>query len=259
MIEYGVALVTGAASGIGRATAKALAVKGARVILADIDLPAIEEAATQIIESGGIAVAIQLDVTDEKQVNGVFDFAKEWDKEVDILVNSAGVIIIDSILEFSLENWNRLMAINVTGSFLCAQRAGRDMMKNRYGRIINLASISGVRAGVGRVAYGTSKAAVIGLTRQFSLELGGSGITANCVAPGAIVTSMTKELYNEETRNSLCNSIPARRLGTAEEVADTIVFISSPKSSYINGEMITVDGGFTSAGMAQTGELKLVD
>ncbi|WP_244438925.1 SDR family NAD(P)-dependent oxidoreductase [Paraburkholderia dilworthii] len=159
------------------------------------------------------------------------------------------------LLDYKLEDWQRLMNINVTGTFLCAQRAARSMANAQYGRIVNLASISAERAGIGRVAYGTSKAAVVGLTRQLAMELGPLGITANAIAPGPVVTAMTAESFTDETIAAYSAMIPSRRLGTVEEMADAILFLASKRAGYINGVVLPVDGGYLASGVAKTGNL----
>lgn len=168
----GVAVVTGGGSGIGRASALHLAARGVQVVVADRNEQAAHETASLIHAQKGEALALTLDVSDPTSVERTFSAVTKWRGGCDILVNCAGILSVHPILEFPLDEWNRLMAVNLTGTFLCSQRAARDMVKKRYGRIINMASISGTRAGVGRVAYGASKAAISGLTRQFALELG---------------------------------------------------------------------------------------
>jgi NAD(P)-dependent dehydrogenase (short-subunit alcohol dehydrogenase family) len=159
-------------------------------------------------------------------------------------------------MQCALADFHAVMEVNVTGAFLCAQRAAKGMIAQKYGRIINLSSIGAERAGIGRIAYGPSKAAVAALTRQLAMELGSFGITANSVAPGPIDTPMTHDCYTPETTRAYQNMIPARRLGTVEEVANAIAFLSSEEAGYINGITLAVDGGFLAAGVGTTGELK---
>lgn len=255
--SLGIAVITGGGSGIGRASALRLARQGAFVAVADINGKEAEETAAHIVNNGGRALAVQIDVSDAYSVENAFSQINQSMGPVDILVNSAGILVVKPLLEFTLSDWNRLMAINLTGSFLCAQRAARDMAAKGYGRIVNLASISGVRAGVGRVAYGTSKAAIAGLTRQLALELGPLGITANAIAPGAIVTSMTEAAYTDETRASLLPMIPVGHLGEPDDIAAAVAYLASPEARYVNGETLAVDGGYLAAGMRQTGKLNL--
>lgn len=252
-----IALVTGGGSGIGRASALRLAQQGAHVAVADIDKKAATTTAEDIVREGGTAFAVEVDVSDALSIDRAFAEVSQRAGTVDVLVNSAGIIVVEPLLDFPLSEWNRVMAINVTGSFLCAQRAARDMVARRYGRIINMASVSGFRAGVGRVAYGTSKAAIGGLTRQLALELGPLGVTANAIAPGAIVTAMTEAAYTEETRAKLLPMIPTGHLGAPEDIAAAVVFLASREARYVNGEVLAVDGGYLAAGMTQTGNLRL--
>lgn len=253
----GVALVTGAGSGIGRASAIQLAANGAFVVVADLNQQGIDETVALIQKQGNEALGVKLDVSDQQSVEDAFNAAEKWRGTCDILVNSAGILVVHPLLDFPLNEWNRLMAVNLTGTFLCSQRAARDMIQKRYGRIINMASISGSRAGVGRVAYGTSKAAISGLTRQFALELGAYGITANAIAPGAIVTAMTEAAYTDETRAKLLPMIPAGHLGETDDIASAVSYLASPQAKYINGQVLAVDGGYLACGMTQTGNLEL--
>lgn len=253
----GVALVTGGGSGIGRASALQLAAKGASVVVADLNQQGIDETVALIQAQGHEALGIKLDVSDPQSVENAFTQSNDWRGSCDILVNCAGILVVQPLLDFPLDAWNRLMAINLTGTFLCSQRAARDMVKKHYGRIINMASISGSRAGVGRVAYGTSKAAISGLTRQLALELGAYGITANAIAPGAIVTAMTEAAYTDETRAKLLPMIPAGHLGETDDIASAVCYLASPQAKYVNGHTLAVDGGYLASGMTQTGNLEL--
>lgn len=254
---YGVALVTGAGSGIGQAVALRLARLGARVVITDVSDKGIDETLAMIAAVGGTAIGQRLDVTDPASVDAAFAAAEAWDKTVDILVNNAGIATLHPFLDYPVEDWGRVMAVNVTGSLLCAQRAGRDMVRQGYGRIVNIASVSGIRAGVGRTAYGTSKAAMIGLTRQIALELAPHGVTANAVAPGAIVTPLTQAFYTEDTVASILSMVPNRRMGETSDIAAAVSYLASRDAGYVNGEVLVVDGGFVAAGMTQTGRLHL--
>ncbi|WP_340107443.1 SDR family NAD(P)-dependent oxidoreductase [Pikeienuella sp. HZG-20] len=256
-LEKGAAMITGGGSGIGRAAATALARMGAPVAVADIDAAAVEETAAGVREAGGEALAVQIDVQDKASVSAAFDRVEAWRGPASILVNSAGILRVEPFDEFDVETWNRVFAVNVTGSFLCGQRAAPGMKAAGYGRIVNLSSISGFRAGVGRTAYGTSKAAIAGLTRQMALELGRHGVTANAVAPGATVTAMTEAVYTDETRASLIPMIPSGFLADPEDIAAAIVFLASRQARYVNGHVLAVDGGYLASGMMQTGSLSV--
>lgn len=254
-LEKGTAMITGGGSGIGRATALMLARMGAPVAIADIDAAAIAETAAEIRDNGGDALAVLIDVQDKASVNAAFEKVEAWRGPVTILVNSAGILRVEPFDDFDIDSWNRVFAVNVTGSFLCGQRAAPGMKTAGYGRIVNLSSISGFRAGVGRTAYGTSKAAIAGLTRQMALELGRHGITANAVAPGATATPMTHDAYTDETRASLLPMIPSGFIADPEDIAAAIVFLVSRQARYVNGHTLPVDGGYLASGMLQTGSL----
>jgi 3-oxoacyl-[acyl-carrier protein] reductase len=250
-----VAAITGAGSGIGEATAYRLSKDGFEVAVLDIDLARAENVAQNIAARGGSSLPVRIDVARLESVESAFRAIEEWRKPTDVLVNSAGILRIASVIDCRLPEFEEVMQVNVTGSFLCAQRAAKGMIAQKYGRIINLSSIGAVRAGVGRIAYGTSKGAVSALTRQLAFELGGFGITANSVAPGPISTPMTREFYTHETRDIFESMIPMCRLGTVDEVADAIAFLSSEAAGYINGVMLAIDGGYLAAGIGTTGDL----
>lgn len=255
--NYGTALITGGGSGIGRAAALALAQRGARVVVTDLRLESAIEVAREITTAGGEAIGIALDVGDAASILSGFDRTEAEFGDVDILVNSAGLLLVEPVLSLSPESWERVMRVNVTGTFLASQRAARGMAERGYGRIVNITSVSGLRAGVGRTAYGTSKAAIVGLTRQFALELGPLGVTANAIAPGAIETPMTLGTYSDETWENILSMVPAKRRGTPQDIAEAIAYLASPAASYVNGETLTVDGGYMAAGMTQTGRLRI--
>ncbi len=255
--EIGTALVTGGGSGIGKATALLLAARGAAVIVADINSGAADQVASEINRLGGNAFPKHLDVTDEDMIDAVFTSLEASELPVDVLVNSAGLIVLAPLLDLPSDAFARVMKVNVTGTFMASQRAARTMMQRGYGRIVNLSSVSGQRAGAGRVAYGTSKAAIMGLTRQFALEAGACGVTCNAIAPGVIETPMTRDTYNEKTWTQVMGMIPCRRFGQPRDIAEAVAFLASPAAAYINGETIFVDGGYNAGGMTQTGAVEL--
>ena len=249
------AVITGAGSGIGEATAYRLSMDGFDVAILDIDMAKAEAVARTVTARNGSALPFCVDVTNSNSIEDAFAAIETWRKAPDVLVNSAGILRVSSVADCTLSEFRTVMDVNVTGSFLCAQRAAKGMLAQRYGRIVNLSSISAERAGIGRVAYGTSKGAVASLTRQLAMELGVAGITANCVAPGPINTAMTREFYTPETKRAFESMIPARRLGTVDDVANAIAFLSSHDAGYINGVMLPVDGGYLAAGVGVTGGL----
>ena len=253
--QKGTVVVTGGGSGIGQSTAIALASSGVPVCVADIDEAGIETTVAAITGVGGQALGLALDVTDETSVDTAFDMAEKWAGQVTGLVNSAGILQVAQMAELSADTFSKVLDVNVRGSFLCGRRAAVAMSANRYGRIVSLSSVSGYRAGIGRGAYGTSKAAIIGLTRQLALEFGRAGITANAVAPGPTVTAMTEDLYTEATRASVLPMIPAGTLAGVEDITPAILFLLSEEARYINGITLPVDGGYLASGMLQTGDL----
>ena len=244
-----IALVTGGAVGIGGAISERLAQDGIKVLVADIDGDKAAETTRRIREGGGAADALRIDVGSPDSIRAAFEQVERDHGRCDILVNNAGIAKTIPFLEFPLDNWLATMNINVTGTLLCSQHAGRLMARHGWGRIISIASVAGMRAvGKGRTAYGTSKAAVIGLTRQMAGELAELGITANAIAPGPVDTPMTKVLHSEEFRRQYISAIPGGRYGLASEIAATAAFLASEQAAYINGVVLPVDGGFMASG-----------
>lgn len=246
-----VAIVTGAASGIGEAIAHMFADNGATIVAADMNGDGVAETAASITAKGGTASSVQLDVTDHHAAQAMVADTVAKHGRVDILVNVAGVGHFGHFNELTPEEFDRVMRINVNGSFYCAQAAAREMVKQKYGRIINVASIAGERAGEHRPAYGTSKAAVIGLTRQGARDLGADGVTVNAIAPGPVDTPLTRKVHTDNTRKNYVKVIPAGRYGTVEEMADAALFLAGEAAGYVNGHILFVDGGYVSAGVAE--------
>lgn len=244
-----VAVVTGGAVGIGGATCERLAQDGIKVLVADIDFDKAGSTARRIREAGGSAGALRIDVSSPDAIRTAFEQVEREHGRCDILVNSAGIAKTYPFLEFPLDNWLATMNVNVTGTLLCSQHAARLMARQGWGRIVNIASVAGLRAvGKGRTAYGTSKAAVIGLTRQMAAELAELNITANAICPGPVDTPMTQVLHSAEFRRQYASAIPAGRYGTADEIAATAAFLVSDAAAYINGVALPVDGGFLATG-----------
>src|SRR5215471_2153206 len=248
-----VALVTGAAMGIGAAIAEQLARDAMTVLISDINLEEAEKTAHRFRAEGLSAQALQLDVAQPTSVDTAFDHVAKTFGRCDVMVNNAGIAKTFPFLDFPLDNWLATMNINLTGTLLCSQRAARLMVPRRWGRIINIASVAGMRAvGKGRTAYGTSKAAVIGLTRQIASELAEHGITANAIAPGPVDTPMTEVLHSAAFREAYTSAIPMKRYGRPDEIATAVSFLASENAGYITGVAIPVDGGFMSAGALGT-------
>ncbi len=249
------AVVTGGASGIGRAVCRRLAAAGVQIAVADLDFQSASQTADEIVDAGGGARPFQIDVSDPGSVQACFRDARAWLQHVDILVTSAGVLSVHALPDFPIEIWKKVMEVNVTGTFLCVLQVAHEMIERQFGRIVTISSISGVRAGVGRTAYGTSKAAVMALTRQLAMELAPHGVTANSVAPGPVLTPLIAKTHNQETMAAYTAMIPAGRMGTVEEIADAVVFLASDQAGYINGQTLAVDGGYLAAGVARTADV----
>lgn len=244
-----VAVVTGGAMGIGAEAAISLANDGHHVVICDINVQEAERFARQLREAGFTADACQVDVGSSASVSDAFSWIESEFGRCDVLVNSAGIAKTMPFLDFDLDVFNKTMLINVTGTFMCCQLAARLMRKHGFGRIINIASVAGMRAvGKGRTAYGTSKGGVIALTRQMAVELSEYGITANAIAPGPVDTPMTKELHSETFRQAYSNAIPAKRYGTTQEIAGAVSYLASDVAAYVNGIVLPVDGGFLAWG-----------
>jgi 3-oxoacyl-[acyl-carrier protein] reductase len=244
-----VAIVTGAGRGIGRAIALRMTAEGASVTVADIVAENAARVAKEIQEDGGRAHAVTVDVTDPVQVEAMTRATLETLGRLDILVNNAGIGLTRLFLNTSLEEWERVLKVNLTGVFLCSQAASAVMVRQGGGRIINLASLSGQRGGTGRAAYGVSKAGVSMLTRVMAVELAPCGITVNEIAPGPVNTEMTAVTHDEATRQAYYNLIPMRRYAERDEIAAAAVFLASPDAAFINGQTLNVDGGFGAAGL----------
>lgn len=243
-----VAVVTGAARGIGLAVANWFLAQGHRVALLDIDKTTLATAAAGLANDAHV-LALNCDVSDPDQVQTAIDKVVARFCRIDALVNNAGVAAFKPIGEHTFKDWRTVMATNLDGAFLCSQACVPVMLKTGGGAIVNIASISGLRASTLRAAYGTSKAALIHLTKQQAAELGTVGIRANAVAPGPVETEMAKLVHTPAIRADYHDAIPLGRYGTMEEIAAVTGFLCSPAASYVNGQVIAVDGGFEASGV----------
>ncbi|MGD0844022.1 MAG: 3-oxoacyl-[acyl-carrier-protein] reductase [Geobacteraceae bacterium] len=237
-----VAVVTGASRGIGRSISLALAAGGARVVAFDLDLDETEKVAEEIRTLGVDALAVKGNVTIAADAERMIDVAVEKFGRVDILVNNAGITRDGLLLRMKDEEWDAVLNVNLKGAFLCSRAAAKVMMKQRYGRIINIASVVGQMGNAGQANYCASKAGLMGLTKSNARELAKRNVTVNAVAPGFIATAMTDALP-EKTRQELAAQIPLERLGTAEDIANAVLFLAAERSGYITGQVIGVNGG----------------
>ncbi|HSB63523.1 MAG TPA: 3-oxoacyl-[acyl-carrier-protein] reductase [Thermoanaerobaculia bacterium] len=238
-----VALVTGGSQGIGESIARALATYGAHVVVAARREDKAADVAGAITSSGGRAEALRLDVTDFGSVSSAFKAVVEKHGKLDILVNNAGITDDGLILRMSKESWDKVLATDLTGVFLCAQEAAKVMLKKRVpGRIVNITSVVGLMGNPGQTNYAAAKAGVVGFTKALAREIGSRGITVNAVAPGYIETSMTDAL-NDDQKKALVGQIVLGRLGTGEDVAAAVVYLASDAAAYVTGTCLNVSGG----------------
>jgi NAD(P)-dependent dehydrogenase (short-subunit alcohol dehydrogenase family) len=243
-----VALVTGAARGIGLATAKRFLAEGWQVALLDIDGDNLKKTMAAIARPD-VTLSITCDVADPAEVEKAVAAAAKRFGRLDALVNTAGIAIFKPILEVTYEDWSRVLAVNLTGPFLCTQAAVPLMRNSGGGSIVNITSISGLRASTLRTAYGTSKAGLAHLTKQQAAELASLGVRVNAVAPGPVDTAMAKAVHTPEIRQDYHDHMPLNRYGLEEELAEVIFFLCSDRASYVTGQVIAVDGGFDSTGI----------
>ena len=243
-----VAVVTGAARGIGLAVARWFLEHGHRVALLDRDAATLDRAIAGIARPAD-ALGLRCDVSDEAQVEAAARAVEERFGRVDALVNNAGVAVFEHIQRTTFAQWRDVMATNLDGVFLCTQAFGARMQARGRGAVVNVASISGLRASTMRVAYGTSKAAVIHLTKQQAVELSHFGIRVNAIAPGPVDTAMAKLVHTAAVRADYHDAIPLARYGAEEEMAQVVGFLCSDAAAYVNGQVVAVDGGFDAAGV----------
>ena len=243
-----VALVTGAARGIGLASAQWFLDHGYAVALLDIDSATLQTAVAALVPAERV-LALPADVRDAQQVARAVAVVEARFGRLDALVNNAGIAVFKPLLDTAFDEWRDVMATNLDGPFLCTQAAAPLMLRGGGGAVVNIASISGLRASTLRVAYGTSKAALIHLTKQQAAELGDIGIRVNAIAPGPVDTAMAKLVHSAAIRRDYHDTIPLGRYGTPEEIAAGIGFLCSDAASYINGQCLAVDGGFDAVGI----------
>ena len=237
-----VAVVTGAARGIGLAISKKFLEEGYLIAILDIDQKTLSQTIKQDFDTNNV-LGLECDVSEPDQVDQSVNRVLEQFGRIDVLVNNAGIAEFKPMLETTYEEWSRILAVNLNGPFICSQACAPIMLKNEGGSIVNIASISGLRASTLRIAYGTSKAALMHLTKQQAAELGNKGVRVNAIAPGPVDTAMAKKVHDV---------IPLNRYGLEEEIADAVWFLCSDSASYINGQIIAADGGFDATGIGLT-------
>ncbi|MCK4591687.1 MAG: 3-oxoacyl-[acyl-carrier-protein] reductase [Candidatus Latescibacteria bacterium] len=241
-LQNKIAIVTGAGQGIGQTIAVRLAQEGAEVIVSDINLQGVEQTASQIRQMVRKSLAVKVDVANFEDVQAMVQKSTEEFGRVDILVNNAGVTKDNLLVRMTQQQWDWVISVNLKGTFNCTKAVAPHMMRNRYGRIINIASVIGLVGNAGQANYAASKAGIIGLTKSVAKELASRGITVNAVAPGYIQTEMTERLP-EQVKETLLKTVPLRRPGLPQDVAGVVVFLASDDASYITGQVINIDGG----------------
>ena len=237
-----IAVVTGASQGIGKIIAFELAKSGAHVACISRNKKAIESIVEEITINGGQASSFPCDISDSDTLSEIITEIIKENSRIDILVNNAGITKDSLLMRMSIEQWDDVINTNLKGAFHCTKAVVRYMMKNKFGRIINITSIVGLTGNAGQANYAASKAGLIGMTKSIAKEVASRGITANCIAPGWIETSMTDKLSGE-VKNQFLSHIPVGRIGSPDDIANAVIFLASDEAGYITGQTITVDGG----------------
>lgn len=240
-----IAVVTGGAAGIGAAVARTLAAEGCSICIVDRDAAAAEATAAALVKDGAVAHAAAVDVGDAVAVAAAFANIHERHGRLDILVSAAGLLSTGQVADLPVSEWDRVARVNLSGVLHCAKAAMPFMMAQRWGRIVNIASVSAARGGgsFGNTLYGTTKAGVVALTMGLARELGSHGVTVNAVSPAVADTPMTRALLSEEIRQRIVARIPVGRLASVDDVADLVTFLASARAEFITGTVIPVDGG----------------
>ncbi|MDI6800686.1 MAG: 3-oxoacyl-[acyl-carrier-protein] reductase [Thermodesulfovibrionales bacterium] len=236
------AIITGGGRGIGKAIAESLAKKGVNIAVIDVNMDIAQETSAELQKLGIKSVALKADVSNSADVSNIFESAVKEFGKVEILINNAGITKDGLLLRMREEDWDAVININLKGTFLCSKEAVKAMSKQRYGRIVNIASVVAFMGNFGQANYSASKAGIMGLTKTIAKEYASRGITANAVAPGFITTAMTDALP-DNVKQEMLKAIPMNRFGTVEDVAAAVAFLASPESGYITGQVIHVNGG----------------
>lgn len=239
-----VSVITGAGRGIGRETALTFAGEGSDIVVCDLDLEAAQNTQREIELLGRRALSFKVDVTDLKQIEEMVNLILDKFSKIDILVNNAGITKDNLILRMSTEDWDKVLFVNLKGAFNCIKIISRHMVKMRYGKIINIASIIGIIGNAGQANYAASKGGLIALTKSLAKELASRNINVNAVAPGFIQTPMTARL-SQDYKKQMLDSIPLGKFGKPEDVANACLFLANGESDYMTGQVIVVDGGMT--------------